>query len=210
MDLAETFLICPTCLCHFDRSQRRPKLLVCSHSFCLICINEMVKMPQSRQTGSFCCPVCRQPIVIPIDGADGFPPSFMVNQLIDLISTQPKQAISKCPTHLKELLFCEDCDRVFCPQCAAPPDHQAPLDCGVSVMPLSLATKKFSAILTLKAHNSIRTLIEADRNVCKELSQLERNMNTTKEQIFGYFKDLAVLLQERQENLLDDLRFEYE
>lgn len=116
-DFSESFLTCSTCLCPFDALEHNPKLLVCSHTVCRDCLERISNLPQCRDTGSFRCPICRQSIPVPRGGVAALPPSFLVNQLMDLMQSQRRDVIPKCQKHpAEELLFCETCDLVFCAQ----------------------------------------------------------------------------------------------
>ena len=54
-----------------------------------------------------------------LGGVGAFPPSFLVNQLLDLMARQRREIVPKCATHMsQELLFCETCDTIFCMMCA--------------------------------------------------------------------------------------------
>jgi tripartite motif-containing protein 2/3 len=87
-DFSESFLTCATCLYQFDGDRRRPKLLSCSHTVCRYCLEQIVELPQNRETGTFRCPICRETILVPRGGVTSLPPSFIVNQLLDLMSRQ--------------------------------------------------------------------------------------------------------------------------
>ncbi len=64
------------------------------------------------------CPICRETILVPRGGASTFPPAFIVNQLLDLLASQRRDRVPKCRLHpAQELLFCETCDVIFCPDC---------------------------------------------------------------------------------------------
>jgi hypothetical protein len=117
-DFNDSFLTCGTCLCVYDSTEHSPKLLPCSHTVCRNCLERIVES-QIHDTGYFRCPICREHIGIPRAGVTSFPPSFLVNQLLDLMSRQRRDVIPKCSSHNnQELLFCETCDSVFCTQCA--------------------------------------------------------------------------------------------
>ena len=47
----------------------------------------------------FRCPICRELIRIPAGGVQAIPPSFLVNQLIDLMARQIREVIPNCSTH---------------------------------------------------------------------------------------------------------------
>ena len=63
----------------------------------------------------FRCPICREAVILPRGGVSNFPPSFIVNQLLDLIKNQRRDYVPLCKNHPhEELLFCETCDCQFC------------------------------------------------------------------------------------------------
>lgn len=118
-DFTEGFLTCGTCLYTYDAGEHTPKLLPCSHTICRICLERIAVAAGLRdQTGSFRCPICRESVTVPRGGVIAFPPSFLVNQLLDLMARQRREVIPKCSSHVtQELLFCETCDCVFCSVC---------------------------------------------------------------------------------------------
>jgi tripartite motif-containing protein 2/3 len=120
-DFTEGFLTCGTCLCAYDQAEHAPKLLSCSHTICQSCLELIASSPTLSNTtepGCIKCPICRQNIAIPSGGISALPPSFLVNQLFDLVNKKPREFIPKCSVHLdQELLFCETCDCVFCDTC---------------------------------------------------------------------------------------------
>lgn len=120
-DFTEGFLTCGTCLYAYDQSEHAPKLLSCSHTICQSCLELIAQSPtlnNSAEAGCIKCPICRQNIAIPNGGVGALPPSFLVNQLFDLVNKKPREFIPKCSVHIEqELLFCETCDCVFCDTC---------------------------------------------------------------------------------------------
>lgn len=120
-DFTEGFLTCGTCLCGYDQNEHAPKLLSCSHTICQSCLELIASSPtlnNSTEAGCIKCPICRQNIAIPSGGISALPPSFLVNQLYDLVNKKPREFIPKCSVHIEqELLFCETCDCVFCDTC---------------------------------------------------------------------------------------------
>jgi len=115
-DFNESFLTCGTCLCMYDGQEHTPKLLPCSHTVCIECLGRIVAT--FARDSQFRCPICRELINIPRGGVQALPPSFLVNQLLDLMASQRREVVPKCSTHAnQELLFCETCDSVFCTTC---------------------------------------------------------------------------------------------
>lgn len=108
-DFAESFLTCATCLCPYDTALRRPKLLGCSHTVCDDCLGRIAALSAGEEAapsesearepppppGSLRCPICREDVRIPVGGVAAFPPSFLVNQLIDLMQRQRKDVVAK-------------------------------------------------------------------------------------------------------------------
>merc|ERR1719474_259689 len=111
----------------FDAGEHSPKLLPCSHTICLECLTRIVAT--FARDSQFRCPICRDLITIPGGGVAALPPSFLVNQLLDLMARQRKEVVPKCSSHPnQELLFCETCDTVFCSSCTAGSHAKADLD----------------------------------------------------------------------------------
>lgn len=129
-DFTEGFLTCGTCLCGYDQNEHSPKLLSCSHTICQSCLELIANSPtlnNSTEAGCIKCPICRQNITIPQGGVGALPPSFLVNQLYDLVNKKPREFIPKCSVHIEqELLFCETCDCVFCDTCNKSNDDSDP------------------------------------------------------------------------------------
>ena len=87
----EEQLTCPICL----EQYRNPKTLPCHHSFCLDCLEEMVKRKTHKQVIS--CPTCRKRYRVPSDGLGGYATAFFINNLVDVhailrekLPTQPQ------------------------------------------------------------------------------------------------------------------------
>ena len=82
----------------YDSGEHNPKLMPCSHTVCIQCLDRIVAT-FARDTGQFRCPICRELITIPRGGVVALPPSFLVNQLLDLMLRQRREVIPKCSTH---------------------------------------------------------------------------------------------------------------
>ncbi|XP_052234841.1 tripartite motif-containing protein 2-like isoform X2 [Dreissena polymorpha] len=204
-DFNDSFLTCGTCLCVYDSGEHHPKLLPCSHTVCKNCLERIVDT-QIHDTGTFRCPICRETIGIPRGGVISFPPSFIVNQLLDLMSRQRRDVIPKCSTHAsEELLFCESCDSVFCIQCSGE-EHNGRGASEHTVIPFSIAIKRMSEILLYKAHLCIKNLNNAFDNVSTEVHQLENSVERTMENINRSFQDVISLVEKRRQECLGMVR----
>ncbi|CAG2232226.1 TRIM2_3 [Mytilus edulis] len=204
-DFNDSFLTCGTCLCVYDNIEHSPKLLPCSHTVCRSCLDRIVES-QIHDTGYFRCPICREHIGIPRSGVATFPPSFLVNQLLDLMSRQRRDVIPKCSTHNnQELLFCETCDSVFCTLCAGG-EHNGRGASEHTVIPFSIAIKRMSEILLYKAHLCIKNLNHAYDTVSSEMQNLESSVEKTVEGINRSFQDLIALVDKRRHECLQWVR----
>ena len=200
-DFNESFLTCGTCLCMYDGQEHSPKLLHCSHTVCRSCLQRIVEA-QPRENGTFRCPICRETITLPRGGVVCFPPSFIVNQLLDLMQRQRRDVIPKCSMHTnQELLFCETCDSVFCTQCTGGQHNGA----GISqhtVIPFSIAIKRMSEILLYKAELCMRNLNKACDIVNEEIQKLDQNAEECLETINAAFSDITTMLETRRREVM--------
>ncbi|XP_047991750.1 tripartite motif-containing protein 2-like isoform X2 [Leguminivora glycinivorella] len=198
-DFNESFLTCGTCLCTYDGGEHTPKLLQCSHTVCLHCLTR-IAASQTRDAGSFRCPICRELITIPRGGVQALPPSFLVNQLLDLMARQRREVIPQCSSHPgRELLFCETCDCVFCRHCADGPHSDTP--CDHTVVPFSIALKRMSEILLYRANECLSKLGSARDAVASELRRLEAAATAADDAIDRHFNELKAALEKRHSEL---------
>ncbi|CAG7825030.1 unnamed protein product [Allacma fusca] len=222
-DFNESFLTCGTCLCTYDGSEHTPKLLPCSHTVCLQCLGRIAAAAapsstpstlSSNSSGStpretpatFRCPICRELINIPRGGVSALPPSFLVNQLLDLMASQRREVIPKCSTHSnQELLFCETCDSVFCAVCVTNP-HTSIQTGDHTVIPFSIAIKRMSEILLYKANECLSKLDEATDSVTNEMQRLEIAADNACEIATKAFEEAVQLLEKRRLSYVNKIR----
>ncbi|XP_013773514.1 tripartite motif-containing protein 2-like isoform X1 [Limulus polyphemus] len=202
-DFSEHFLTCSTCLCTYDSQEHIPKLLSCSHSVCRSCLERIVAATGVRDAGSFRCPICRETIPLPRGGINALPPSFLVNQLLDLMSRQRREVVPRCSTHTtQELLFCESCDCVFCSACTEGSHDNGNGSYSHTVIPFSIAIKRMSEILLYKANLCIGKLNAAAENVHSEVGKLDQNVDHTFELINRTFQEVINTVEKRRQEVL--------
>lgn len=237
-DFTEGFLTCGTCLCAYDQVEHAPKLLSCSHTICQSCLELIASSPtlsNTTEAGCIKCPICRQNITIPTGGISALPPSFLVNQLFDLVNKKPREFIPKCSVHLnQELLFCETCDCVFCDTCnnsnesddsltiaslnttlttatnqsarQQPQNNKQHINETCTVIPFSTAIKRMSEILNYRSQQCLVKLDEAIDNVQHEIEKLESNCSDAVRDIEGAFERIRQIVEEREKELLDEAK----
>ena len=86
----------------YDASEHTPKLLPCSHTVCLQCLSLIAADTAGDE---ILCPICRQRIPVPDGGVSSLPPSFIVNQLLEMMKKQRKDVIQRCSIHSHQVEF---------------------------------------------------------------------------------------------------------
>ena len=65
-----SFTTCSICMENYEpEGDRKPKLLPCSHTFCVLCLWQMVESLGSRIK----CPMCRKDCLLPESDPTNFP-----------------------------------------------------------------------------------------------------------------------------------------
>jgi len=210
-DFNESFLTCGTCLNTFDSSLQTPKLLPCSHTICLECLTRIVAT--FARDSQFRCPICRDLITIPGGGVAALPPSFLVNQLLDLMARQRKEVVPKCSSHPnQELLFCETCDTVFCSLCTVDGGHTVEGRDGATgptdhtVIPFSIAIKRMSEILLYKANECTSKLDSANETVTREMHRLDHRSDAAYDEVKDLFDSVVDAVEKRREEVLLEVK----
>lgn len=203
-DFSENFLTCSTCLCTYDGQERSPKLLSCSHTVCRSCLERLAVAARSQHEGTLRCPICREAVPLPEPGVAALPPSFLVNQLLDLVASRRREVVPKCALHPAgpELLFCEVCDQVFCSSCLGP----AHADPSHTVVPFSIAVKRMSEILLYKSQLCLSKLDAAAEAVSAEITRLDAAAEEVMDQVEASFREIQDLMEQRRKSLLATLQ----
>ena len=71
---------CELCLEKYNDSDRLPKLLNCSHTFCLACVQRYY---ESKLKNKLSCPNCREVFTVPRGGVQKLKTNIMVVNLLD-------------------------------------------------------------------------------------------------------------------------------
>ena len=117
LKILEEQLTCPICLDDYTD----PKTLLCLHSFCHQCLEEL---PLDLQGKRFflSCPTCRTPTELPEAGVAGFPIAFFINNLTEVHSLLKKVSgdqHASCDNCKKSDAtgYCKQCTKFYCAEC---------------------------------------------------------------------------------------------
>ena len=131
-------LICAVCLDFL----REPKVLLCAHSFCLVCLEGIVRtklrhgsLPPGEEL-VIDCPSCRHATPVPGGKAASLRTNYNLKRLVDIVSEDDKQAarvllkgrrstrgdkisVQQCFKHEGRRVeyFCAECDEILCSKC---------------------------------------------------------------------------------------------
>ena len=127
--ISERLLVCQLCMDRF----KEPKMLECSHSFCLECLQHLAETHTTSPT--LICPLCRgQTLLQTQKGVADLRTDFKLISLLDEIEQhetklqeiqQPTQgSVSKCSKHTDKdvIMYCDSCKQLICTTCIAK-DH---------------------------------------------------------------------------------------
>ncbi|XP_071804798.1 uncharacterized protein [Asterias amurensis] len=188
-EISQDHLECPICSGRF----KQPKLLVCSHSFCLECLQQLRQT--SPVTTRLSCPVCRQETLINENGIDDLKTNLTVLSLIEAIETketrlkqqQQKQVpslefVSKCSKHTGKdlIMYCETCKKLICTTCIAK-DHK--MHPAIELNEASDISKQHATELLAEVRQRIRTYNIAIQKIDMSRKKLDSMFAATKEKI---------------------------
>ncbi len=107
-----------------------PRTLLCLHSFCYKCLDELITKNSGRNS-KFKCPLCQEDHLVPEKGASGFRQDFRIKTLVDKMNMlnidgagdhSPllvQEAGTKCELHPQFTLryFCREENEAICEKC---------------------------------------------------------------------------------------------
>ena len=110
----EDQITCPICMEHFTD----PRVLPCFHSYCLTCLQRVLV----EGNHSLPCPTCQSPCPVPDKGLASLPPSFVVNNLVEVYDLMKKASAHQhvsCDNcdNTNAISYCKQCATFLCPEC---------------------------------------------------------------------------------------------
>jgi hypothetical protein len=152
------------------------------------------------------CPICRENIHLPRNGGIfSLPPSFIINQLIDLVkSRRSRDVVPRCTNHTnEELLYCETCDKSFCSICES--HFTVATNADHIIIPFSIALKRITEIYFFKSSQCINSFNLALANVQNEIVNLNQNVEQMSNHVEHAFNDLKKVVENQKQLALREL-----
>ncbi|XP_038077177.1 E3 ubiquitin-protein ligase TRIM71-like [Patiria miniata] len=109
-------------ICH--TRYQEPKMLDCSHSFCLRCLQEL-KKSQKPKDDKIRCPLCQRETILPEGGVAKLTTNYGLISLVEEVTKQEqllKGEVSKvicqaCDEENEAISHCADCELLLCQDC---------------------------------------------------------------------------------------------
>lgn len=218
--ISQDHLECSICSGRFTQ----PKLLECSHSFCLECLQQLRQ--NSPSTTRLSCPVCRKETLINENGIDDLKTDFKSISLIEAIETQETQLIqqqgkqvpsqefvSKCSKHTANnlILYCETCKKLICSTCIAKDHRMHPV---IELNEASDKSKQHATELLAEVTQSITTFTIAIQEIDTSRKTLDSMFAATKEKITKKADEeiakVAARIREEKQKLMQEAEQIYE
>ncbi|XP_055974837.1 tripartite motif-containing protein 75-like [Sorex fumeus] len=196
-------LLCPICLSPFND----PVTIACGHNFCASCI----RMSWSNLQYMFHCPVCEYPHM---EGL--FTDNPQLGRLVDLSQCLHSFRSSKmvqgedhmCKEHNQVLsLFCEDDQKLVCPQCIQLPPHQ-----GRNVKPVGEAAFHQRQRLSSYKESLKKRLAQVQKLAVtqqRKILEMKEYMAKQRGQLVFEFEQLYQIVEKKQEATFSRLNLEH-
>ncbi|XP_038055944.1 tripartite motif-containing protein 45-like [Patiria miniata] len=124
---------CPICYTEY----KDPRMLDCSHSFCLKCLQEL-RLTQNKDDKNIVCPLCRKETALTEAGVDMLPGgSKDINQLEQTEGQGLKVMCQACDEENEAISRCMDCKHYLCQECQKAHNRMAVLTKGHKIVALT-------------------------------------------------------------------------
>ncbi|KAI8495699.1 hypothetical protein Bbelb_266710 [Branchiostoma belcheri] len=206
--IREELLSCGICLETFTD----PRVLPCQHTFCQKCISQI-----SADKRIFRCPTCREQVILPKNGVEGFKKNFELASFCEkLVAVKKRPPVAekpragdKCGTHKKEVrrFYCQQCKVAICSECILD-IHQGHSICSAAQAAGGSRDRIGGSLKTckerIKIHEDVASGIsDNEKKLEAEKKAVESTIRSYQQQLIDDInKTAAVLLQELESHFM--------
>ncbi|NWS26846.1 TRI59 protein, partial [Polioptila caerulea] len=197
MEKLEEELTCSICCDIFSE----PRVLPCSHTFCLPCLQGLLRpLPGLLTARRLSCPNCRALLALPEPGPEALPINFAIKAVIDKWRQQ-----EMCRAHPRQPLniYCLQDRCLVCGQCLTIGKHR-----GHPIDDLKSAYKKGReawAQLLQELEDPARSQVFCSQRLQQHKARCQSALQSDREAVLRYFKELGDALENKKAALLSAL-----
>ncbi|XP_014783696.1 tripartite motif-containing protein 59 [Octopus bimaculoides] len=209
----ENFLRCMICREKFSKQEHLPKFLQCNHTFCLLCLKNVLKHSNNNsQTlrpdkNILRCPTCRKETCLPYHSVDSLPTDHRIIQMMDFLSVQQTdlRLKSQCMKHGNQpvYFFCSKCRLPVCQDCTIF-DHNEQDGHIITDLKTELesSAERFTEIgkRCQECIKSAREMINGHTTASKRLDVIEKQIKCIIKETFIEYR---LLLEKREKALAE-------
>jgi len=204
---------CPVCAEIYAERLRRPRSLLCGHTFCEACLHKQF----DRQR--FLCPTCRA--VTPMNSISDLPINFIAADLALQYLQRQKQSAG-CVLHPGELLrfFCNTCTEGMCAECIIGHSGHFFVKYDESVQVLKnkagdvqRAIAEAAKLLDDRGNDAIESLQKLDSKATEEVSKIDSEfevlkaaLHARKEELIEQFHSVLALEEQKIAQEIEDVK----
>ncbi|NXL78888.1 TRI59 protein, partial [Leptocoma aspasia] len=205
MEQLEEELTCPICCDTFSE----PRVLPCSHTFCLPCLQGVLQPPGAAGR-CLSCPSCRAVLAVPAAGLQALPINFALKAVIDKCrQEEPPGAgpeAGTCRAHPRQPLnvYCLRDRRLVCGRCLTVGKHRGhPID---DLQSAYRKAREASGRLLEELRDPARSkAFSCSERLRQHKARCQSALQSDREAVLKYFKELGDVLEHRKAALLSAL-----
>ncbi|XP_044525411.1 tripartite motif-containing protein 59-like [Gracilinanus agilis] len=203
----EEELTCSICYSIFED----PRVLPCSHTFCRNCLENVLQSSGNFYVRrairiSLTCPNCRSIIEIPPPGIESLPINFALRAIIEKYQQEEHPDVITCPEHSSQPLnvYCLQDRQPVCGHCLTIGQHRGhPIEDLLSAY--MKVKEKAPELFELFSDGHWEDFWLFIEKLKEHKSHLEQVVQSDKETVHHYFKELNDILELKKDALLSAL-----
>ncbi|NWW65344.1 TRI59 protein, partial [Ifrita kowaldi] len=209
MNGLEEELTCAICFSIFQD----PRVLPCSHTFCRACLQERLQPSDELPSGRcLSCPICLALVAVPAAGPKALPVNFALKAVIEKWQQEERAGTGTgagagtCRAHPGQPLnvYCLQDRQLVCGQCLTIGKHRGhPIDDLQSAY--RKAREASGTLLEELMGKSRSEVFSCSKRLQQQKAQCQSTLQSDREAVLQYFKELGDALEHKKEALLSAL-----